>query len=135
MVIACIERMGKTGFNHSGVPGGCRWTPNTETACVDPSWGWKDVVLGTSKVIDINGKYVTSAFLKGAREALRLAEENDIEYAVLKSWSPSCGSKLTYYGSFSDSLKAGQGVTAAFLESSGIQVLNEDEIDQIVDLL
>jgi uncharacterized protein YbbK (DUF523 family) len=95
----------------------------------------KDVVFGTANVIDINGKDVTSAFLKGAREALRLVEENGIEYAILKAHSPSCGSKMTYDGSFSGILKQGQGVTAALIESSGIQVFNEDEIDQVADLI
>lgn len=95
----------------------------------------KDVVLGTAKVIDINGKDVTDAFLKGAKEALRLVEENGIEYAILKAWSPSCGSKVTYDGSFSDTLKKGQGVTAALLQSKGIQVYNEDEIDRVAELI
>lgn len=94
-----------------------------------------DVALGTAKVIDINGEDVTSEYFNGAKEALRLVEENGIDYAILKAWSPSCGSKLTYDGSFSDSLKVGQGVTAALLQSKGIQVFNEDEIDLVADLL
>ncbi|MGD2027869.1 MAG: DUF523 domain-containing protein [Anaerolineales bacterium] len=95
----------------------------------------KDVVAGTSKVVDINGKDVTAAFLKGAREALRMAEENEVKIAILKERSPSCGSKLTYDGTFSNSLIAGQGVAAALLENNGIRVYNEDEIDQITDLI
>jgi len=95
----------------------------------------KDVVAGTSKVMDINGKDVTTEFLIGAREALRLAEENDVEYAILKALSPSCGGKMTYDGSFSGSLKEGQGVTAALLGKMGIQVYNEDEIDQVANLI
>ena len=95
----------------------------------------KDVVDGTAKVVDINGKDVTNAFLKGAREALGLVEENGIEFAILKALSPSCGSKMTYDGSFSESLIQGQGVTAALLENKGIQVFNEDEIDQVATLI
>ena len=95
----------------------------------------KDVVQGTTKVMDINGKDVTAAFLKGAREALRLVEENRIDYVILKARSPSCGSKMTYDGSFSGSLKIGQGVTAALIESKGIHVYNEDEIDQVAELI
>ena len=93
----------------------------------------KDVLAGTSKVMDINGKDVTTEFLIGAREALRLAEENGVEFAILKARSPSCGSKMTYDGSFSGNLKEGQGVTAALIGKLGIQVFNEDEIDQIVN--
>jgi uncharacterized protein YbbK (DUF523 family) len=94
-----------------------------------------DVVLGTAKVIDINGEDVTSEYFNGAEEALRLVEENGIKCAILKAWSPSCGSKLTYDGSFSESLKVGQGVTAALLVNKGIKVFNEDEIDLVVDLI
>lgn len=68
----------------------------------------KDVVSRNSKVIDINGKDVTNAFLQGANEALRLVEEHHIEYAILKARSPSCGSKLTYDGSFTGVLIKGQ---------------------------
>lgn len=95
----------------------------------------KDVVLGTAKVMDINGKDVTDAFLKGAKEALRLVEEHGIEYVILKARSPSCGSKMTYDGSFTDTLIKGQGVTAALLESKGIQVYNEEEINQVAELI
>ena len=63
-------------------------------------------------------------------EALRLAEENGIEYAILKARSPSCGNKVIYDGSFSGRIIEGQGVTAALLEQSGIQVLNEDDIEE-----
>ena len=100
-----------------------------------PGGGGKDVVAGTAKVIDINGKDVTQAFLRGAREALRLAEENGVEYAILKARSPSCGSKMTYDGSFSGRLIEGQGLTAALIERMGIQVYNEDEIDQVASLI
>lgn len=95
----------------------------------------KDVVAGNAKVTSINGEDFTDAFLNGAKKALNLAEENDIELAILKAFSPSCGSKMTYDGSFSDSLKEGQGVTAAFLQINGIQVYNEDDIDQVADII
>ena len=95
----------------------------------------KDVVAGNARVNDIHGKDVTEAFLKGAEEAFRQAEENEVEFAILKAHSPSCGSKLTYDGSFSNRLKEGQGVAAALLEKNGIQVYNEDEIDQVANLI
>lgn len=95
----------------------------------------KDVVAGIAKVIDINGKDVTNAFLTGAREALRVAEENGVEYAILKARSPSCGSMVTYDGSFSSKIIEGQGVTAALIARMGIQVFNEDEIDQVSSLI
>jgi uncharacterized protein YbbK (DUF523 family) len=95
----------------------------------------KDVAAGTANVTDINGKDVTDSFLAGAKEALRLAENHGVECAILKACSPSCGSKRTYDGSFSGTLKNGQGVTAALLLSAGIVVFNEEEIDQALDLI
>ena len=86
-------------------------------------------------MIDINGKDVTSEFLKGAGEALQLVEENDIEYAILQARSPSFSNKLNYDGSFSGTFKKGQGVTAALIEGAGVQVFNEDEIDGVAKLI
>ena len=94
----------------------------------------KDVLVGKARVMNINGQDVTQSFLAGAREALRLAEENGIEYAILKARSPSCGNKAIYDGSFSGTIIEGQGVTAALLGQSGIQVLNEDDIEKIVSI-
>ena len=95
----------------------------------------KDVLAGNTRVMNINGQDVTQAFLSGAREALRLAEENGVAYAILKARSPSCGNKMVYDGSFTSSVIEGQGVTAALLEQSGIQIFDEDEIDQIACLI
>ena len=95
----------------------------------------KDVVAGIAKVININGQDVTDAFLTGARETLRLARESGAEYAVLKARSPSCGRKMIYDGSFSSRLIEGQGVTAALLEQSGIQVYNENDIEKVASLI
>lgn len=94
-----------------------------------------DIVTGRSKLIDINGKDSTAEYLKGAREALQLAEEHGAKCALLKAHSPSCGSKQIYDGSFSGRLKEGQGVTAALMEQMGIPVYNEGEIDQVAGLI
>jgi uncharacterized protein YbbK (DUF523 family) len=95
----------------------------------------KDVAAGIAKVININGQDVTDAFLEGAREALRLAEENGVAYAILKARSPSCGNKMIYDGSFSGVLTKGQGVTAALLAQSGILVFNENDIEKVASLI
>ena len=93
-----------------------------------------DVLAGKACVINIQGQDVTQAFLTGAREAMRLAEENGIEYAILKARSPSCGNKAIYDGSFSGRIIEGQGVTAALLEQSGIKVLNEGHIEKVASI-
>jgi uncharacterized protein YbbK (DUF523 family) len=108
-------------------------TPRPPAEC--QSGDGKDVVAGKAKVVEINGKDVTNEFITGAKEALRLAQENDVVCAILKALSPSCGSKQTYDGSFSDVLIEGQGVTAAMLEKMGIRVFNENEIEQVAELI
>ena len=93
------------------------------------------MVVGIAKETDFNGMDVTSAFLKGLKEALQRAEESGLEFAILKAHSLSCISRMTYDGSFSRSSIEGQGVTAALFEKAGIQVFNEDELDQVANLV
>ena len=92
-----------------------------------------DVVAGTAAVINIAGEDVSEAYLSGAKEALRLAEEHKVVCAILKARSPSCGNRQIYDGHFSERLIDGQGVAAALLAANGFQVFNEEEIDQAAD--
>ncbi len=87
-----------------------------------------DVLDGDARVVTEQGKDVTREFLRGAHNALRAAREAGARVAVLKSKSPSCGSKTIYDGSFSGTKVAGQGVTAALLERHGIRVFDENEL-------
>jgi uncharacterized protein YbbK (DUF523 family) len=84
---------------------------------------------GNAAVFSQSGKDCTKNFLKGAREALRIARENRITKAILKSLSPSCGFGKVYDGTFSGSLKDGNGVTAELLHENGIQVYKGFEFD------
>ena len=74
------------------------------------------------RVITRDGRDVTEAFRKGAEIAAGLAEKYRIRRALLKSNSPSCGSKTVYDGSFSGILIRGDGITAAVLEERGIEI-------------
>ncbi len=82
-------------------------------------------------VIDKNGNDVTAEFIKGAKLVLELVHKHKIKTAILKARSPSCGSKQAYDGSFSGKLKPGMGVTSALLTQAGVQVFNEEEIENI----
>ena len=74
------------------------------------------------RVIMRDGRDVTEAFRKGAEIAAGLAEKYRIRRALLKSNSPSCGSKTVYDGSFSGILIRGDGITAAVLKERGIEI-------------
>ena len=80
------------------------------------------VLAGTASVADTAGDDVTAAFMRGAAETLQLARICRAERAILKANSPSCGCGAIYDGTFSGSLKDGDGVTAALLKQNGISV-------------
>lgn len=88
----------------------------------------EDVLNGQAKVIDIKGNDVTKAYMRGAEQALALAQRMGIEEAILKEKSPSCGSCWIYDGTFSGRKLAGWGVTAALLRRHGIKVYAEEAI-------
>ncbi len=85
------------------------------------------------KVINIIGKDVTKNFEKGAREALRLARENKVLFALLKQSSPSCGTKTIYNGNFEKVKIEGMGITARLLFEEGITVYSEENMKEILN--
>lgn len=87
----------------------------------------QDVLNGKVPVLDINGDNVSSAFMDGAYQVLKVAQDFQATHAILKSKSPSCGSGWIYDGSFSGHKVHGDGVTAALFKQHGIVVMTEDE--------
>ena len=83
---------------------------------------------GGRKVFSRDGRDVTLQFEAGAREALRLAKEAGVKSALLKSGSPSCGKGAVYDGTFTGTLREGNGLTAALFLENGIEVLTEKEL-------
>ena len=81
------------------------------------------------------GKDVTAEYTKGAKEALRLAKENDVAFAIMKQDSPSCGSKFIYDGTFTDTKKKGQGLAVEYLRNAGFTVFGEEDIADAQKLL
>ncbi|MDR2771496.1 MAG: DUF523 domain-containing protein [Clostridiales Family XIII bacterium] len=82
-----------------------------------------------------SGKDVTREYAAGAAEALRLAREHAVAFAILKQGSPSCGSKYIHDGTFSGLKKKGQGLTAEYLRNAGFTVLGEEDLDEAARLL
>ena len=70
-----------------------------------------DVLAGRARVITRAGEDVTGNFIRGAREVLKIAGQNDIARVILKSGSPSCG------------LAPKLGVTAALLQAEGYEIV------------
>ncbi len=80
------------------------------------------------KIISDVGTDVTEEYTRGAKIAVRIAKENNVDYCVLKANSPSCGKGVIYDGTFSGGKKPGNGLTAEMLMAEGFTVLTEDEI-------
>ena len=87
-----------------------------------------DVLKGMAKVIDIDGLDVTPLFIKGAEYALSLAKKYDIQIAILKEKSPSCGVHHIYEDL---NVVPGSGVTTTFLKQNGIKIFSENELNQV----
>lgn len=87
-----------------------------------------DVLAGRARVVTRDGVDVTDAYVKGAERALDAAREAGAATAILKARSPSCGKGGIYDGSFTRSVRDGDGVTAALLRAGGLDVVTEEEI-------
>lgn len=97
--------------------------------------GGAAVLLGRAKVVDPQATDLSAQFVAGARHALQLALARGIRVAVLKEGSPSCGSGYIYDGTFVGGRVAEQGVTAALLESAGVRVFSETQLEQADEYL
>ncbi|HRY13089.1 MAG TPA: DUF523 domain-containing protein [Syntrophomonadaceae bacterium] len=86
-----------------------------------------DVIEGVALVINRNGMNVTKNFVRGAEEALSIAIRADVDGAILKRGSPSCGTGTIHDGTFTHKMIAGDGVTTAMLKQHGFQVWNEED--------
>lgn len=78
-------------------------------------------------VINNEGKDVTTNFVKGAEETLKLCQLLGIKKAILKANSPSCGYGQIYDGTFSSTLIPGNGITANLLHENDIEILTEKD--------
>lgn len=78
-------------------------------------------------VLSRDGNDRTAHFRKGAELALRIAQLNGCQVAILKQRSPSCGSKAVYDGTFTGKVVPGEGVTAELLRQHGIAVYSEED--------
>ena len=83
------------------------------------------------KVISRTGKDVTFEYMKGAHEAVRLAEEYGVLCAIMKEKSPSCGSNKIYDGTFEGGLIDGQGTAVELLRTAGVIVYSEEQLDEV----
>lgn len=86
------------------------------------------------KIIDEFGNDFTNIINFGCERSynyIRLISkqiDRDIDLAILKSHSPSCGYKKIYDGTFTNTLTEGFGAFAAMLIENGIPVVSENNL-------
>ncbi len=77
---------------------------------------------------DRNGNSVDVALRDAVRIILEQIHAEDIECAILKSRSPTCGVRQVYDGTFSGTLIDGSGVLAQALKDAGYRVIDAEEL-------
>jgi uncharacterized protein YbbK (DUF523 family) len=78
------------------------------------------------RVVTADGADVTDAYERGAAAAVAIARAAGAERAILKARSPSCGCEQVYDGTFTRTLRGGEGVTARALREAGLAVASEE---------
>jgi len=78
------------------------------------------------RIIDIHGVDKSEAFLKGAKEALKICKKEDIKIFIGKEKSPSCGIKKTSAYINSCECKCDtMGLTSKIFKEEGIKLISE----------
>ena len=86
------------------------------------------IVNGIRCVFMEDGRDVTKEYERGANEVLNLAKSLNINKAILKAKSPSCGCGIIYDGTFTKTKISGNGITSQLLLNNGIEVITEEDI-------
>ena len=79
-------------------------------------------------LMDKEGKCPDKAVRAAVDKILAMLAVEEVECAILKSRSPTCGVRQVYDGTFSGRLIEGKGVLAQALSDAGYQVLDSDEV-------
>lgn len=89
------------------------------------------IEIKNSKIITQDQIDITSSFDKVFIYMEKLLKEKDIKTAVLKNFSPSCGSTFIYDGSFSGVKIPGNGIITSYLKMLDVEIFNEDSLDEL----
>ncbi|MDD8048546.1 MAG: DUF523 domain-containing protein [Thomasclavelia sp.] len=87
------------------------------------------------KVLSIDGKDFTQEYNLGAKKALKILKDNDVDVFFTKFRSPSCGNRKVYDGTFSHKLVDGDGIAVKLFKENGIKVFSENEIEEFKEYI
>ena len=77
---------------------------------------------------DRDGVSKDAVLREAIAKILKEIEGEDIECAILKSRSPTCGPRQVYDGTFTGTLRDGAGLFAQALMDAGIRVIDVEEL-------
>ena len=87
--------------------------------------------LRNGRLVNRDGVDVDEPNRRAVAAILEQLRGEDIEYAILKSRSPTCGVRQIYDGSFSGRLVEGMGILARALADAGYRVLDAEDLPDI----
>ena len=85
------------------------------------------------KVINKVGEDVTTNFVNGANIELEKLLKEEVKVIIVKEKSPSCGYKQIYDGTFTNTLKEGNGVFVDLALQKGFIIYTEKDIEKMVE--
>ena len=88
------------------------------------------IEIKDGKVIRRDGQVVDGAIRTAVAQLLEQIKDEDIQCAILKARSPTCGVRQVYDGTFSGKLVDGAGVLAKALKDAGYIVLDNEELEE-----
>ena len=80
------------------------------------------------RVISQTGEDVTDRLNAAIATILDQIKDSQIECAILKSRSPTCGVRQVYDGTFTGTLIDGSGVLAVALKNAGYRVIDAEDL-------
>lgn len=86
------------------------------------------VELVNGIAMDENGNNVDREFRSAVALALSQIQNEEIDFAILQSRSPTCGVNQIYDGSFTGKLIPGMGLFAKALKEKGYRVIDAEEL-------
>lgn len=93
-----------------------------------------DVLEGRAKVLTTSGVDWTAGMIKAAEKMLAVAEENEVELAIMMDVSAACGNRVIYDGDrYAENKKyqIGMGVCGAKLHQKGFKIISWREYESL----
>ena len=82
------------------------------------------------RVIRKDGVDVEDAIRAAVVQLLKQLETEDVQCAILKARSPTCGVHQIYDGTFTGTLVCGSGVLAQALQNAGYEVRENEDLEE-----